>query len=130
MMSNLHISRPGGGRCRRDWTADSNWRNAKSSLLSGQGLPGTVSRLIRSAIPAGILALTFVARLAALNYGGLTSDPTRESDALVLWVLPLAKVIFNISAAGTAGTLVLTCTTGGLSKRALRRDLTHLVTKN
>ncbi|MCZ2402966.1 bifunctional copper resistance protein CopD/cytochrome c oxidase assembly protein [Paenarthrobacter sp. Z7-10] len=82
-----------------------------------------MSQLIRGAIPAGILAFTFGAALAALNYGGVSFEAARGSDAMVLWVLPLAKLLFNISAAGTVGTLILICFALSPGTREYRRAL-------
>ncbi|MBC7441370.1 MAG: bifunctional copper resistance protein CopD/cytochrome c oxidase assembly protein [Ramlibacter sp.] len=66
-------------------------------------------RLVRISGPAALLLVAVLATLAALAYGGgaaaqLLADP----GPVVRWGLPVAKLLVNLSAAGTIGALVLT----------------------
>ncbi|TFD47809.1 copper transporter [Cryobacterium frigoriphilum] len=65
-------------------------------------------RLVRLLAPAALLLVALLSTLAALAYGGgaaaqLLADP----GPVVRYGLPLAKLLVNISAAGTIGALVL-----------------------
>jgi cytochrome c oxidase assembly factor CtaG/putative copper export protein len=69
-----------------------------------------VSRSIRVIGPAVLLLVALLSVIAALDYGGgaapqLLQDP----GAVVRWGLPIAKLLVNLSAAGTIGALVLSC---------------------
>jgi len=69
-----------------------------------------VTRLVRIAGPALLLAVALASLFAALAYGGgadapLISDP----GPIVRYGLPLVKLVFNLGMALTIGTLVLTC---------------------
>jgi len=68
-----------------------------------------VPRLVRVLGPAALLLVAVLSTLVALAYGGgasaqLLADP----GPVVRWGLPIAKLVVNISAAGTIGALVLT----------------------
>jgi putative copper resistance protein D len=74
-----------------------------------------MSALIGIAIPTGTFPLSLLPSF-------LTHVPAHlplpgESAGMVLWVLPVVKLIFSLAAAGAIGTLVLTCI--GLSPRTL-----------
>ena len=69
-----------------------------------------MTRLVRIAGPALLLAVALVALFAALAFGGgadapLISDP----GEIVRFGLPVAKLLFNLGIALTIGSLVLTC---------------------
>lgn len=69
-----------------------------------------MTRLVRIAGPALLLAVALASLFAALAYGGgadapLISDP----GPIVRYGLPLVKLVFNLGMALTIGTLVLTC---------------------
>ena len=66
-------------------------------------------RLVRVLGPAALLLVAVLSTLVALAYGGgadaqLLADP----GPVVRWGLPIAKLVVNVSAAGTIGALVLT----------------------
>jgi len=68
-----------------------------------------VPRLVRVLGPAALLLVAVLSTLVALAYGGgadaqLLADP----GPVVRWGLPIAKLVVNVSAAGTIGALVLT----------------------
>jgi cytochrome c oxidase assembly factor CtaG/putative copper export protein len=67
-----------------------------------------VIRLSRIAGPAVLLLVAFAALLACLAYGGGAAVPlVIDPGKVVLYGLPIAKMMVNISAAGTIGALVL-----------------------
>ncbi|MDJ0348672.1 cytochrome c oxidase assembly protein [Cryobacterium sp. PH29-G1] len=66
-------------------------------------------RLVRVLGPAALLLVAVLSTLLALSFGGgaaaqLLADP----GPVVRWGLPLAKLVVNVAAAGTIGSLVLT----------------------
>jgi len=68
-----------------------------------------VPRLVRVLGPAALLLVAVLSTLIALAFGGgasaqLLADP----GPVVRWVLPIAKLVVNIAAAGMIGALVLT----------------------
>jgi cytochrome c oxidase assembly factor CtaG/putative copper export protein len=67
-----------------------------------------VPRLAWIAGPAALLAAAFAAVLAALAYGGGASGGLLTTgDDVVLWGLPLAKLLVNLGIATTLGALLL-----------------------
>ncbi|MDQ1569594.1 MAG: hypothetical protein QOF79_268 [Actinomycetota bacterium] len=65
-------------------------------------------RVSRVAGPAALLVVAFVALLAALAYGGGASTPIAiDPGAVARYGLPIAKMLVNLSVAGTIGGLVL-----------------------
>jgi putative copper resistance protein D len=67
-----------------------------------------VIRVSRVAGPAALLVVAFVALLAALAYGGGASTPIAiDPGAVARYGLPIAKMLVNLSVAGTIGGLVL-----------------------
>ena len=67
-------------------------------------------RLVRIAGPALLLVVALFALLAALAVGGgADASPLADPGAVVRFGLPIAQLLFNISAAGTIGALVLAC---------------------
>lgn len=75
-----------------------------------------MSALIGIAIPAGTFPLPLLPSLLLQHVPTHLPLPG-ESDGMVLWALPVVKLIFSLAAAGAIGTLVLTCI--GLSPRTL-----------
>jgi putative copper resistance protein D len=67
-----------------------------------------VSARVRIAAPALLVLVALLAAVLALQFGG-GSAPLALIDpgALVRWGLPIAKLLVNLSAAGTLGALVL-----------------------
>jgi cytochrome c oxidase assembly factor CtaG/putative copper export protein len=69
-----------------------------------------VPRIARIAGPALLLVVAFVALLASLAYGGGAQAPlATDPGSVVLYGLPIAKMLVNLGAAGTIGALVLSC---------------------
>ena len=67
-------------------------------------------RAVRIAGPAILIAVAFAALLASLAYGGGADAPLVLSPGpVVLYGLPIAKLLVNIGGAGAIGALVLTC---------------------
>lgn len=67
-------------------------------------------RSVRIAGPAILLAVAFAALLAALAYGGGADAPQVISPGpVVLYGLPIAKLVVNLTGAVAVGALVLTC---------------------
>ena len=67
-------------------------------------------RVIRLAGPVVLVLVAFLALFAALAFGGGAAAPLlADPGALVRYGLPAAKLIVNLSAAGTIGALLLTC---------------------
>jgi cytochrome c oxidase assembly factor CtaG/putative copper export protein len=60
--------------------------------------------------PAVLVLVAFIACIAAAQFGGATAPQLLDDPgAFVRWGLPAANLIFNLSAAGTVGALILTC---------------------
>ncbi len=69
-----------------------------------------MTRLARTAGPAALLAASLVCVVAALQFGGGATAPSAiDPGAVVRYGLPVAKLIVNLGAAATIGTLVLVC---------------------
>lgn len=65
-------------------------------------------RFVRIVGPAILLVVAFVACLAALQFGGAAeAEPISDTGAVVRYGLPLAKLLVNIGAAGTIGSLAI-----------------------
>src|SRR3990170_4923995 len=84
-----------------------------SPLSFGQaGAPrlDPVSRLVRIAGPALLLVAALLCLFAALQFGGAATAPLlADPGAVVRYGLPVAKLMVNIGAAATIGSLVLVC---------------------
>lgn len=67
-------------------------------------------RLVRIAGPALLLVVALLSMLVALAYGGgADAPPLVDPGEVVRFGLPIAKLLFNLGAAGTLGALVLVC---------------------
>ncbi|WP_426517272.1 cytochrome c oxidase assembly protein [Diaminobutyricibacter sp. McL0618] len=67
-------------------------------------------RVIRLAGPVVLVVVAFLALFAALAFGGGAAAPLlADPGAFVRYGLPAAKLIVNLSAAGTIGALLLAC---------------------
>jgi cytochrome c oxidase assembly factor CtaG/putative copper export protein len=66
-----------------------------------------VSRLTRIAGPAALLIAAFAAVVIALGVGGGASGGVAGGDPIVLWGLPIAKLIANLGVATTLGALLM-----------------------
>ncbi|MCU1508740.1 MAG: copper transporter [Glaciihabitans sp.] len=67
-------------------------------------------RIARIAGPALLLFVAFVALFASLAYGGGAQAPlAADPGPVVLYGLPIAKMLVNLGAAGTIGALTLAC---------------------
>ena len=67
-------------------------------------------RLVRIAGPALLLVVALLSLLAALAFGGgADAPPLVDPGEVVRFGLPIAQLLFNLSAAGTLGALVLVC---------------------
>ncbi|NIJ05763.1 cytochrome c oxidase assembly protein [Frigoribacterium faeni] len=67
-------------------------------------------RLSRTAGPALLVVVAFAALVAALKFGGAADAPlVVDPGQVVRYGLPMAKMLGNIGAAVTIGTLFLTC---------------------
>ncbi|MEP6482392.1 MAG: cytochrome c oxidase assembly protein [Rhodoglobus sp.] len=67
-------------------------------------------RSVRIAGPAALVAVALAALVAALAYGGGADAPAVISPGpIVLYGLPIAKLLVNLGGAGALGALVLTC---------------------
>ncbi len=67
-------------------------------------------RVLRLAGPVVLVVVAFLALYAALAFGGGAGAPLlADPGAFVRYGLPAAKLIVNLSAAGTIGALLLTC---------------------
>ncbi len=64
-------------------------------------------RLTRIAGPAALLIAAFAALLVALSVGGGASGGIAGGDPIVLWGLPIAKLIANLGVATTLGALLM-----------------------
>lgn len=64
-------------------------------------------RLTRIAGPAALLIAAFVGLLVALSVGGGATGGVAGGDPIVLWGLPIAKLIANLGVATTLGALLL-----------------------
>lgn len=83
-----------------------------------------MTRLVRIAGPALLLAVALVALFVGLSYGGgadapLISDP----GPIVRFGLPLSKLLLNLGIALTIGSLVLTCFALSKSEPAYNRAI-------
>ena len=67
-----------------------------------------MTRLVRIAGPALLLVVGLLSLLVAMQVGGAASPTLVDPGATVRFGLPIAKLIVNLGAAGTIGTLVLT----------------------
>jgi cytochrome c oxidase assembly factor CtaG/putative copper export protein len=71
---------------------------------------GAMPRLSRTAGPALLVVVAFAALVAALQFGGAADAPlVVDPGQTVRYGLPMAKMLGNITAAVTIGTLFLTC---------------------
>jgi len=71
---------------------------------------GAMPRLSRTAGPALLVVVAFAALVAALKFGGAADAPlVVDPGQVVRYGLPMAKMLGNIGAAVTIGTLFLTC---------------------
>jgi cytochrome c oxidase assembly factor CtaG/putative copper export protein len=71
---------------------------------------GPMPRLSRTAGPALLVAVAFAALVVALRFGGAADAPlVVDPGQVVRYGLPMAKMLGNIGAAVTIGTLFLTC---------------------
>lgn len=68
-----------------------------------------VPRLVRVAGPAILVLVALGALLAALAYGGGADAPPNSPGAVVLYGLPIAKLLVNLGGGIAVGALVLTC---------------------
>jgi cytochrome c oxidase assembly factor CtaG/putative copper export protein len=69
-----------------------------------------VPRVLRVAAPATLVAAALCALLLALAFGGGAAAPALEDPgAFVRFGLPVARTIFDLSAAGVVGALILAC---------------------
>ena len=69
-----------------------------------------MSRLVRIAGPALLLVAALLCLFAALQFGGAATAPLlADPGAVVRYGLPVAKLMVNIGAAATIGSLVLVC---------------------
>ena len=69
-----------------------------------------VPRLVRIAGPALLVFVALLALLIALRVGGgADAAPLADPGPVVRFGLPIAQLLFNLSAAGTIGALVLAC---------------------
>jgi putative copper resistance protein D len=66
-----------------------------------------VSRLTRIAGPAALLIAAFAAVVVGLTVGGGAGGGATGGDPLVLWGLPIAKLIANLGVATTLGALLM-----------------------
>ena len=67
-----------------------------------------MTRLVRIAGPALLLVVGLLALLVAMQVGGAAKPSLVDPGATVRFGLPIAKLMVNLGAAGTIGTLVLT----------------------
>ncbi|MET4053381.1 cytochrome c oxidase assembly factor CtaG/putative copper export protein [Frigoribacterium sp. PvP054] len=78
-------------------------------------------RLARTTAPALLVLVAFASLLAALKFGGAADAPlVVDPGEVVRYGLPMAKMLGNVGAALTIGTLFLTCF--ALSKRESEYD--------
>jgi cytochrome c oxidase assembly factor CtaG/putative copper export protein len=83
-----------------------------------------VLRLVRIVGPAILLAVAFVACLLALQFGGAAeAAPISDPGEVVRYGLPLAKLLVNIGAAGTIGSLALAVFALGTARREFELTL-------
>ena len=69
-----------------------------------------MTRISRASGPALLVLVAFAALLAALKFGGAADAPlVVDPGEVVRWGLPVTKMLNNIGAAVTIGTLFLTC---------------------
>ncbi|GHF21684.1 cytochrome c oxidase assembly protein [Pseudolysinimonas yzui] len=66
-----------------------------------------MSRLTRIAGPAALLIAAFAAVIVGLTVGGGAGGGVTGGDPLVLWGLPIAKLIANLGVATTLGALLM-----------------------
>jgi cytochrome c oxidase assembly factor CtaG/putative copper export protein len=66
-----------------------------------------VSRLSRIAGPAALVGAAFAAAFVALAVGGGAAPGVLGGDPIVLWGLPIAKLVTNLGIATTLGALLL-----------------------
>jgi cytochrome c oxidase assembly factor CtaG len=66
-----------------------------------------VPRIARIAGPAALVAAAFVAVVVALAVGGGAEPGVLGGDSIVLWGLPIAKLVTNLGIATTLGALLL-----------------------
>ncbi|MBD8729196.1 cytochrome c oxidase assembly protein [Frigoribacterium sp. CFBP 13707] len=69
-----------------------------------------MTRITRASGPALLVLVAFLSLLAALQFGGAADAPlVVDPGEAVRWGLPIAKMLNNVTAAVTIGTLFLTC---------------------
>jgi cytochrome c oxidase assembly factor CtaG len=69
-----------------------------------------MTRITRASGPALLVLVAFLSLLAALQFGGAADAPlVVDPGEVVRWGLPIAKMLNNVTAAVTIGTLFLTC---------------------
>jgi hypothetical protein len=77
-------------------------------VLSGSEYPGMVTRTMRVAGPAVLLAAALTAVLAALAFGGgAQAEPLIDPGAVTRYGLPITKLIMNLGVAVALGALAL-----------------------